>query len=89
LALSTPKLTRALAVTRTHHPFISYWDDVMIAALLGLLDRVDEARQYVEAARQQKPDLLGRAGELMRRSLKIDDLVDDLVDGLRCAGLSK
>ena len=79
---------RALAVTRTHHPFISYWDDVMIAALLGLLDRADEARPHVEAARRQKPDLVDRAGELMRRSLKIDDLVDDLVAGLQRAGLA-
>mgnify|MGYP002395171510 CR=1 FL=1 len=79
---------RALAVTRTHHPFISFWDDVMIAALLGLLGRTDEARPHVEAIRTQKPDLAGRVGELMRRSLKIDDLVEDLVDGLRRAGLA-
>lgn len=78
---------RALAVTRTYHPFISFWDDVMIAAILGRLDRTDEAQPHVESARMQKPDLKGRAGELMRRTLKIDDLVDDLVDGLRRAGL--
>jgi adenylate cyclase len=77
----------ALAVTRTYHPFISFWDDVMIAAMLGRLDRTDEAQPHVESARMQKPDLAGRAGELMRRTLKIDDLVDDLVDGLRRAGL--
>jgi adenylate cyclase len=78
---------RALAVTRTYHPFISFWDDVMIAAILGRLDRTDEARPHIVAARKQKPDLPDRAGELMRRSLKIDELVDDLVDGLRRAGL--
>jgi adenylate cyclase len=77
----------ALAVTRTYHPFISFWDDVMIAAMLGRLGRTDEAQPHVESARMQKPDLAGRAGELMRRALKIDDLVDDLVDGLRRAGL--
>ena len=74
---------RALAVTRTHHPFISFWDDVIVAAVLGRLDRKNEARPYVEAVRKQKPDFEGRAGELMRRSLKIDDVVDDLLDGLR------
>lgn len=78
---------RALAVTRTYHPFISFWDDVMIAAILGRLGLTDEAQPHVESARTQKPDLAGRAGELMRRTLKIDDLVDDLVDGLRRAGL--
>lgn len=78
---------RALAVTRTYHPFISYWDDVMIASMLGHLGRADEAQPHVEAVRQLKPDFPNRAADLMRRSLKIDDLVDDLVDGLRCAGL--
>ena len=81
--------TRALAVTRTQHPFISFWDDVMIAAMLGLLERAEEARPHVEAASRQKPDLADSVGELMRRSLKIDDLVDDLVLGLRRAGLGK
>jgi adenylate cyclase len=78
---------RALAVTRTYHPFISFWDEVMIAAILGQLGRADEARPHVEAIRKQKPDLAGRARELMRRGLKIEDLVEDLVDGLRRAGL--
>ena len=80
---------RALTETRTYHPFISYWDDVMIAALLGKLERTDEARPHIDAIRQQKPDFAGRAGELMRRSLKIDDLVGDLEDGLGRAGLAE
>jgi TolB-like protein len=80
---------RALAVTRTYHPFISFWDDVMIAAILGRLDRTEAARLHIEAARKAKPDLADRAGEWMRRSLKIDDLVDDLVDDLRRAGLNR
>ena len=79
---------RALAITQTYHPFISFWNDVMIAALLGLLDRIDEAQPHVAVVMQQKPDLAGRAAELMRRSLKIDDLIDDLVQGLRRAGLA-
>ncbi len=78
---------RALAVTRTHHPFLGFWDDVMIAAILGKLGRIDEARTHVEAIRTHKPDLAFRVRELMRRSLKIDDLIDDLIDGLQLAGL--
>jgi hypothetical protein len=65
-----------------------YWDDVVTAALLARLGRIDEARRHVEAARALKPDLAGRVRELMRRSLKIDALLDDLVDGLRLAGLA-
>jgi len=75
---------RALAVTRTYRPFIIFWDGVMIAAMLGQLGRMEEAQPYAEAARQLQPDLADRAGELMQRSLKIDDLVD----GLRRADLS-
>jgi len=78
---------RALAETRKHRPFISFWDDVMVAAILGKLDRRDEARPHVEAVRTHKPGLATRARELMRRSLKIDPLIDDLADGLRRAGL--
>jgi hypothetical protein len=79
---------QAFVETRKHKPFRAYWDDAITAAILGKLGRIDEARPYVEAARKQKPDLAHRAGELMRRSLKIDPLIDDLVDGLRLAGLA-
>lgn len=80
---------QALADSRTHRPFLDFWDDVMIAALLGRLDRADEARPHVTAVEERKPDFRARAPELMRRSLKIDELVDDLVDGLRRVGLAK
>jgi TolB-like protein len=77
----------ALTVTTKHLPFIGYWDDVVQAAMLGRLGRTDEAQPHVEAALEQKPDLAARAEELIRRALKIDSLVDDLVDGLRAAGM--
>jgi len=77
----------ALIATRKHLPFIDFWDDVVQASVLGKLGRVDEARPHLDAARASKPDLAGRVRELMRRSLKIDDLIDDVVDGLRIAGL--
>ena len=78
---------RALAETSKHRPFISFWDDAMIAAILGRLGRFDEARPHIESLREHKPDLGARARELMRRSLKIDALIDALVGGLRAAGL--
>ncbi len=78
----------ALMVTRTYHPFISYWDDVMIAAILGSLGRADEARPHVDAIRNLKPDLEGRSRDLMRRSLKIDNLVECLAAGLHRVGLA-
>ncbi|MGD8439402.1 MAG: hypothetical protein PVG53_02625 [Holophagae bacterium] len=78
---------RALAETSKHRPFISFWDDAIIAAILGRLGRIDEARPHIESLREHKPDLGARARELMRRSLKIDALIDGLVGGLRAAGL--
>jgi adenylate cyclase len=77
----------ALAATLKHLPFMSFWDDVMAAAILGKLERTDKARPHIERVMRQKPDFAGRARELLERSLKIDPLVDDLVDGLRAAGM--
>ncbi|MEE4271506.1 MAG: hypothetical protein V2I67_07530, partial [Thermoanaerobaculales bacterium] len=78
---------RALDETRKHMPFRAFWDDVIIAAMLGKLGRIDEAQPHIEAALEQKPDLATRVREFMRRGLKIDPLIDDLVDGLHAAGL--
>jgi adenylate cyclase len=77
----------ALAETRAHLPFMSFWDDVVLAALLGKLGRIDEARPHVDRVIDQKPDFAGRARELCQRSLKIEVVVDDLMEGLQSAGL--
>jgi len=77
----------ALAETTKHLPFIGYWDDAVQAAMLGKLGRIKEAQPHVEAALEQKPELAARAWELMRRGLKVDAIIDDLIDGLRLARL--
>lgn len=77
----------ALAETRTYLPFGGFWDDVMLAAELGKLGRIDEARPHVDRVIDHKPGFSGRARELIRRSIKIEAVVDDLIDGLRLAGL--
>ena len=77
----------ALAETRTHVPFMSFWDDVIMAALLGKLGRKEEARPHFHRALDQKPNLASRVRDLMHRSLKIDSVIDDLVHGLEVAGL--
>lgn len=78
---------RALAEARKHHPFISFWDDVMVAAILGRLGRKEEARPHLDRVLGGKPDLPRRVRELIGRALKIGPLADDLVDGLKAAGL--
>lgn len=77
----------ALAITRKHLPFITYWDDVVQAAILGMLGRGDEARPHVDRVIEQKPDFAGRARELFHRALKIESLLDELTDGLVAAGM--
>ena len=77
----------ALDETRKHLPFIRFWDDVMIAAMLGRLGRTNEARAHAARATEQNPHFAGRVRELLRRSLKIEPLIDDLIDGLSKAGL--
>ena len=60
---------------------------VPVDAIGAYLGRVDEARTHLHLVREQKPDFAPRARELLCRSLKIDAVVDDLIDGLRTAGL--
>jgi hypothetical protein len=78
----------ALAETLKHRPFIGFWDHVMIAAMLGRLGRDDEANERVERLTEEKPDFTLRARELIGRTLKIDPLIDDLLDGLNRAGMA-
>jgi len=78
---------QALIDTRKHLPFLSFWDDVAQAAILGKLGRADEATIHIGQIVEQKPDFTDRARELMRRSLKIDPLIDDLIDGLQRGGM--
>jgi adenylate cyclase len=78
---------QALLETRKHAPFMSFWDDVAQAAMLGNLGREDEATTHLGRIAEQKPDFAGRARELLRRTLKIDPLIDDLIDGLKRAGM--
>ena len=61
----------------------------MLAAMLGRLDRADEAQAHVTAVREAKPDFPGHPRALMLKSLKIPELVDELVDGLQRVGLAK
>ena len=58
------------------------------AAVLGKLGRIGETGSHVDRVIDQKPDFAGRARELIRRGLKVDAVVDDLIDGLRKVGLT-
>lgn len=68
-------------------PIIGYWNPALCAASLGQLGRKSEAKAFVEELRRLNPQFESRARELITRSLKIEDLVDRVIDGLRKAQL--
>ncbi len=79
---------RALQELEKHNPFQTFWLPVAYGAILGKLGRVDEAKPYVQRVQEQKPDFPARAREVLRRIVKLDPLIDDVIDGLRTAGLA-
>ncbi|MEJ2189349.1 MAG: hypothetical protein P8Y93_07985 [Acidobacteriota bacterium] len=85
--ISRRSYEEALAELEKHDPFFAFWLPVVRASILGNLGRLDEARTHLHQVREQKPDFASRARELFRRSLKVDSIIDDLIDGLRAAGL--
>jgi adenylate cyclase len=68
-------------------PVVDYWNQVLCIASLGQLGRKPEAKAYVGELRRIKPDFESRARELIDRVLKLDDVVERVVEGLRAAGL--
>jgi adenylate cyclase len=77
----------ALAESDRHSPHQSYFVPLVYAAMLGKLGRLADAKPHVEQLLAVKPDFPSRPFELLHRILKIDGLIDDMVDGLRQAGM--
>ena len=65
-----------------------YLDPVMRAAALGRLGRQNEAKAAVGQLLELEPDFTTRGRWLIRRYVKVDDLVDTIIEGLRQAGLA-
>jgi adenylate cyclase len=78
----------AFAELEKHDPFFTFWLPAVRASILGNLGRLDEAQTHLHQVREQKPDFAPRARELFRRSLKIDSIVEDLIEGLRTGGMA-
>ena len=64
------------------------WQPALAAAVLGKLGREDKAAMHAARLIERKPDFCAHARELLGRSIKVPSLVEDLVDGLRRAGLA-
>lgn len=63
------------------------WQPLLVAAALGKLGRPEAAEASIATLLERKPDFGSRARELLHRSVKSVDLVDDLIDGLEKAGV--
>jgi len=64
-----------------------YLDPMMRAATLGRLGRHDEAKTAVGQLLKLEPDFATRGRWLISRYVKVDDLVDTIIEDLRKVGL--
>jgi adenylate cyclase len=64
-----------------------YWDPLMRAAALGRLRRQNEAGAAVGQLLELEPDFATRGRWMISRYVKVDELVDRIIEGLRKAGL--
>jgi adenylate cyclase len=65
-----------------------YLDPMMRAAALGRLGRQKEAKTALSQLLALEPDFAARGRGLVSRYVKVDDLVDSIIEGLRKAGLA-
>ncbi len=65
-----------------------YLDPMIRAAVLGQLGRQNEAGNAVGQLLELEPDFAIRGRQLIGRYVKVDDLIDAILEGLRKAGLT-
>jgi adenylate cyclase len=66
----------------------TYLDPMMRAAVLGRLGRQKEAKTALNQLLKLEPDFATRGRSLISRYVKVDDLIDTIIEGLRKAGLT-
>jgi hypothetical protein len=65
-----------------------FWAWITRACALGLLGRRAEAEDAVSNLVKLKPDFPSRAREVIGRFVKVEELVNRMLEGLRKAGLA-
>ncbi len=65
-----------------------YLDPVMRAAALGQLGRQSEAKKALSQLLKLEPDFATRGRWLVSRYVKVDEVVDRIIEGLEKAGLA-
>jgi adenylate cyclase len=66
---------------------IGFWGPLLQAAVLGQLDRAEEAQAAAGELLAIVPDFESRARDITGRPILAEEIVDGLLDGLRKAGL--
>ena len=65
-----------------------FWDPVMRAAALSQLGKRDEAKTAIDQLLELEPDFATRGRWMMSRYVKVEALIDSIIEGLRKAGLA-
>jgi adenylate cyclase len=64
-------------------------DPLMRAAALGQLGRQKEAKEAIEQLLKIEPNFKRQAYEIIGRLVKVDDLIDKIIFGLKKAGIDE
>ena len=81
------KYDRALEEAKHYDIPALFWPPMLRAAILGQLNRSEEARAEIIQLKSIKPDFEEKAYYLISRFVKEDKLVDHIIDGLFKAGM--
>ena len=65
-----------------------FWDPLMRAAAFGQMGKKEEATVAVDDLLKLEPNFINRGRSMINRYVKVDDLIDGIIDGLRKAGLA-
>ena len=65
-----------------------FWDPLVKAATLGILERYEEGKQFVKNLLELKPDFSQRGRILIKHYIKFENIVERVIDGLQKLGLN-
>jgi len=64
-----------------------FWDPLMKAITLGLLERIDDGKQAVEDLLKLKSDFTNRGRALIKRYIKFNNVLERTIEGLSKVGI--
>jgi hypothetical protein len=67
----------------------SFWDPLLNSAVLGHLNRTEDAGRNLDLLKQLMPDATIRVPAILHSFLLSQDLINEILEGLNKAGLNK